>query len=87
MNRTVNLKATPTNSSNDPAQKELNRILLYDASPFNQTSNSKQPENDIIATQPRRLKDLQYPHIVFLGTSSAKPSHSRSNAAILVNLR
>lgn len=87
VNRTVSLEAAQTNLSINPAHNELGRIILYDAGATDRSTYKNQRDIEIVAPPSRQLDELEYPHIVFLGTSAATQSHSRSNAAILVNLR
>lgn len=50
------------------------------------TSNIANEKPKIIRTKEKRLHEIEYPHIVFIGSGAAVLSPIRSNAAILVNL-
>lgn len=64
----------------------MDKLILYypDQRERGVHFNNKRPE--IIRTKEKRLQEMDYPHIVFLGSGAAASNPFRSNAAILVNL-
>lgn len=66
----------------------MDKIVLYLPHQRKQVVNinNEKSKREIIRTKEKRLQELDYPHIVFIGTGAASASPFRSNAAILVNL-
>lgn len=84
--QTIFLDSKTLQADSDSTPKDMNRIILYDGAGEELANEKRRSKPKILQTEPSRLRDAKYPHIVFLGTGSAALSLYRGDSAILVNL-